>query len=178
MRPKSKLLYAVSITVQGLELRPHTLHIWKSQFSMKQFMCPGSFLKINFKLSSFAFQKKLLYFVANIKNTSKLNKKTKTKNKAKHLVFRFGTAILLCYWKLKILFFWERSLQACYLLVILIGPMRTLETWVLWSKFVLQNKSHRVTNTYLKELKHLLQTWRILATESLEATNEKAETIY
>ena len=45
-------------------------------------------------------------------------------------------------------------------------------------KFVLQNKSLIVTNTYLKELKHLLQTWRILATESLEAKNEKAETIY
>jgi len=35
-----------------------------------------------------------------------------------------------------------------------------------------------VHHTQLKELKHLLQTWRILATESLEAKNEQAQTIY
>lgn len=43
--------------------------------------------------------------------------------------------------------------------------------------FLSHNTLHRVTNTYLKELKHLLQTWRILATESLEAKNVQAETI-
>lgn len=43
--------------------------------------------------------------------------------------------------------------------------------------FLSHNTLHRVTTTYLKELKHLLQTWRILATESLEAKNVQAETI-
>ena len=49
---------------------------------------------------------------------------------------------------------------------------------MLCRKFVKHNKLHRVPNTYLKELKHLLQTWRILATESLEAKNEQTEKIY